>query len=399
MYVYIYIYIYIYMCIYIYIYVFLPDRRRRTGGAADAKLPFEDHPSPIRVGTEVTFGQGALSIFPLAYFLGLLIDDLGIWAIPRVNSSLSSQAHLSLSLSLSHFRTVVTLKRGPSLSLSLCLSLSLSLSLSLPCSGRCGLGGPPRPCRPRLKWNKASEARLRRQGEGGHQAVRYNSTQHDGRWLCMRCGLHYARFCDLRTKRCTGAPACQAAAKAIADALAGGPLTRRKVHAFAKHPSGSRPGAGALGARLPSDQLVLDPSVPRPPGLAAPQVQADAPTESQRRPQEDDPNAGHPSAGAPARAEQTIAPELGDPLGHEATGPAYPAQDDAHGGPKPDAGDPSPDVAHEQQGRGSAHTCEQDGRPQDIHALLGRAQQNATPLPAGGCGRGRQSREAGEAQG
>ena len=39
----------------------------------------------------------------------------------------------------------------------------------------------------------------------------------------MRCGLHYVRFCDLRTKRCTGVPACQAVTKAIADALAGGP--------------------------------------------------------------------------------------------------------------------------------------------------------------------------------
>ena len=54
---------------------------------------------------------------------------------------------------------------------------------SLPCSRRCGLGGPPRPCRSRLKWNKANEARWKRQGEGGHQAVRYNSTQHNGKWL------------------------------------------------------------------------------------------------------------------------------------------------------------------------------------------------------------------------
>ena len=79
------------------------------------------------------------------------------------------------------------------------------------------------------------------------------------------------------TKRCVGAPACQAATKAIADALAGGPLTRRKVHAFAKHPSGSH--SGAPGSRLPSDRLVLDPSVPKPPGPAIPQVQADAPAE------------------------------------------------------------------------------------------------------------------------
>ena len=95
---------------------------------------------------------------------------------------------------------------------------------TLPWSGRAGLAGPLQPRGPRLKWNRAIEARWRRQGEGGHQVVRYNTTQHDGRWLCMRCGLHYVRFCDLRTKRCAAAPANQAAAKAIADALAGGPL-------------------------------------------------------------------------------------------------------------------------------------------------------------------------------
>ena len=143
---------------------------------------------------------------------------------------------------------------------------------TLPCSGRYRLAGPVQPRRPRPKWNKANEARWRRQGEGGHQVVRYNSTQHDGRWLCVKRGLHYVRFCDLHTMQCAGAPSSRAATKAIADALAGGPLTRRKVHAFAKHPSGSRPGAP--GARLPSDRLVLDPSAPKPPGPAVPQAQA-----------------------------------------------------------------------------------------------------------------------------
>ena len=146
---------------------------------------------------------------------------------------------------------------------------------TLPCSGRPGLAGPLQPRRPRLKWNRAVEARWRTQGDGGHQVVRYNTAQHDGRWLCMRCGLHYVRKCDLRRKRCTGAPANQAAAKAITDALAGGPLTRRKVHAFAKHPSGSRPGAP--GARLPSDVVELDPAVPRPDGPACPRAQAPRP--------------------------------------------------------------------------------------------------------------------------
>ena len=87
-----------------------------------------------------------------------------------------------------------------------------------------------------------------------------------GGFVCGAAFTTYVRFCDLRTKRCVGAPANQAAANAIADALAGGPLTRRKVHAFAKHPSGSRPGAP--GARLPSDVVVLGPSAPKPAGPA-----------------------------------------------------------------------------------------------------------------------------------
>ena len=142
---------------------------------------------------------------------------------------------------------------------------------TLPCSGRAGLAGPLQPRRPRLKWNRANEARWWRQGEGGHQVVRYNTIQHDGRWLCMRCGLHYVRFCDLRTKQCAAAPASQAATKTIADALAGGPLTRRKVHVFAKQFSWSR--LGAPGARLPSDVFTLDPHAPRPGGPANPQAQ------------------------------------------------------------------------------------------------------------------------------
>ena len=100
----------------------------------------------------------------------------------------------------------------------------------------------------------------------------------------MQCGLHYVRFCDLRTKQCAGAPGNQAATKSVADALAGGPLTRGKVHAFAKHPSGSRPGAP--GARLPSDVLVFDPSVPRPPRPANPQAQEGPPEATGGVPQE-----------------------------------------------------------------------------------------------------------------
>ena len=181
---------------------------------------------------------------------------------------------------------------------------------TLPCSGRVGLTGPLQPHRPRFKWNKANETRWKRQGKGGHQVDRYNTTQHDGRWLCMRCGLHYVRFCDLRAKQCAGAPGNQAATKSVTDALAGGPLTRRKVHAFAKHPSGSRPGAP--GARLPSDVLVFDPSVPMPPGPAIPQAQGGAPEGPRGAPQEQGPQGDHQGAEShvPAREQGLPAPRV-----------------------------------------------------------------------------------------
>ena len=211
---------------------------------------------------------------------------------------------------------------------------------TLPCSGRAGLDGPLQPRRPRLKWNKANEARWKRQGEGGHQVVRYNTTQHDGKWLCMRCGLHYVRFCDLRTKQCAAASASQAATKAIADALAGGPLTRRKAHAFAKHPSGSRPGAP--GARLPSDVLTLGPHAPRPAGPANPQAQDVIPIDLVGGPQGDDPQQGRPAAGDPAREEVLRPPEPPAIVGLGKSGPAHGAQDGDPLQHKPGAARPPP---------------------------------------------------------
>ena len=206
---------------------------------------------------------------------------------------------------------------------------------TLPCSGRAGLAGPLQPRRPRLKWNRANESRWKRQGEIGHQVVRYNTTQHDGRWLCMKCGLHYVQFCDLRTKPCTAAPASQAAAKAIADALAGGPLARRKVHAFAKHPSRSRPGAP--GIRLPSDVVSLDPQAPKPPGPATPQAQADH-LGSQ---------AGGPRAGAPQQEMQAGDPGHADalrntePPGTDGQEESIPAHETQNGSPCQPAGAPA----------------------------------------------------------
>ena len=168
----------------------------------------------------------------------------------------------------------------------------------------------------------------------------------------MRCGLHFVRFCDLRrAKRCTGAPAGQAATQAIADALHGGKPPHAKENPRLCGASvWISPGGPGGPARLPSDQLVLDPSVPKPPGPAAPQAQ-----------------------------EQVSAPRPEDPVAHDATGRACPAQDGARGGPGTRARDPGPDVAREQHGRGSDHECGQDKKPQDIRAFLGLGPSSAKP--------------------
>ena len=219
------------------------------------------------------------------------------------------------------------------------------------------------PRKPRLKWNRANEARWRRQGEGGHQVVRYNATQHYGKWLCMRCGLHYVRFCDLRTKQCAAAPASQAATKAIADTLAGGSLTRRKVHAFAKHPSGSRPGAP--GARLPSDVITLDPHAPRPAGPANSQAQDVIPVGQVGSPQGDDLQQGL-VAGDPARVDVLGPPELPISAGLGKSAPAHGAQ---NGDPlQHDPGAARPTPSDVPTGGGPGVHDPTSARPQDVRA-------------------------------
>ena len=163
----------------------------------------------------------------------------------------------------------------------------------------------------------------------------------------MRRGLHYVRSCDLRTKRCTGAPASQAATQAIADALAGGPLTRRKVHAFAKHPSGSRPKAREPASLATSSSWT---PVCRGRLVRPPQAQ-----------------------------EQDSAPEPEDPIAHHADGSACPAQDGSHGEPGTDTWNPDPDVAQEQKRRRGDHECGRDGKPQDSRAFLGLGPGRAEP--------------------
>ena len=223
---------------------------------------------------------------------------------------------------------------------------------------------------------------MRRQGEGGHQVVRYNTTQHDGRWLCVRCGLHYVRFCDLRAKHCLGVPATAAAAKSVADAHAGGPLTRRKVHAFAKHPSGSRPGAP--GARLPSDLLELDPTAPRPPGPANVRAREQEATGSGGRSQEVPP--GHRVQGGAAGAPDVVS--------------ALPIPPDPGCGPAQSVGrdDPGPPEAHvettgsPEQGpvRGPVPEGE---RPRGLRALLGLGPGAGAPVAQQGSAKKKRRRK------
>ena len=66
-YVYTYIYIYVYVCvhIHIHIYIYIHIHIHTYTSLQAAGLDITSH---YRVSTEVTFGQGALSIFPLVYF-------------------------------------------------------------------------------------------------------------------------------------------------------------------------------------------------------------------------------------------------------------------------------------------------------------------------------------------
>ena len=185
----------------------------------------------------------------------------------------------------------------------------------------------------------------------------------------MRCGLHYVRFCDLRTKRCAAAPTNRAAAKAIADALAGGPLTRRKVHAFAKHPSGSRPGAP--GARLASDVITLDPHASRSAGPAYPGAQNGDP-EGQ--------DGGIPG-GDP---QQVLVAE--DPGHQDALGPPEPPGSSGQGEPGPghevQNGGPRPLEGVSTGGSRGGHGPT-SARAQEDHASLGLERDRVSPSESG----------------
>ena len=208
------------------------------------------------------------------------------------------------------------------------------------------------------------------------------------------CGLHYVRFCDLRTKLCAAAPENQAATKAIADALAGGPLTRRKLHAFTRHPSSSRPGAP--GARLPSDVITLDPHAPKPAGPAYPKAQEGGPEGQdggtpRGGPHElmvaDDPGrlgvVGPP--GPPGRSGQG-----GPGPGHEAqSGCPRPPEGTSTGGTPGGHGPTSAqdqevlaplDLGHDQVSpSGSGQEGERGGRPRDVRFLLGLGPETGVP--------------------
>ena len=256
---------------------------------------------------------------------------------------------------------------------------------TLPCSGLAGLAGPLQPARPRHKWNKANEARWKRQGEGGHQMVRYSTTQHDGKWLGMRCGLHYVRFCDLRTKRCTAAPASQAATKAIRsgcpgrgtpNAKEGACLREAPVRVQTWSPRGTPPqaqevipvgqvgspqGDGPQQGQVAGDLGrvdVLEP--PEPPATAG--LGESAPT---NRAQNGDPFQHDPGA---ARPTPSGVPTGGGPGGRGPTS-ARPQDVRAPLGLEPDHATPG----------GSHHEGRRGGRPQDIRAWLGLGPGRGVP--------------------
>jgi hypothetical protein len=72
-----------------------------------------------------------------------------------------------------------------------------------------------------------------------HDLYRYYYTKRDGRWLCIKCGLHYVRRTCINRQHCAGEPVKAAAHKALRDAAEGNRLVRRKVFKNALKKSGA----------------------------------------------------------------------------------------------------------------------------------------------------------------
>ena len=119
------------------------------------------------------------------------------------------------------------------------------------------------------RWNTAWVQRWAANvdGPGAHDACRYNATSWDGRHLCLRCGLHYVRRCDLVRVPCPGAPQTRKARMALEAAQRGDPLPRRAVSSRAAHPSGAN--LRAAGQRHPAHDAARVRVEPRPPGPGA----------------------------------------------------------------------------------------------------------------------------------
>ena len=146
----------------------------------------------------------------------------------------------------------------------------------------------------REHWSEAWASKMAlddRAKHGGHQVQRYNTTGHDGRWICVDCGRHCVKRRELAARPCAGEPQDARAWQALDDFQAGRPLRRAKVRCSAVWPAGAthlaagprQPGfdRGALagqerpkGPAHPSlwqqaeDQDGQPPAAPPPVGLA-----------------------------------------------------------------------------------------------------------------------------------
>ena len=140
------------------------------------------------------------------------------------------------------------------------------------------------------------------------------------------------------------------------------------MHAFAKHPSGSRPGAP--GARLPSDRLALDPAVHRPLGPASARAQGGgAAGAAGQFPEDTRAQDGHGEPD-PGTQEELAGPTPGGPepgITQEAT----------PGDPEPVRVDPGSADPRQQEPQVDAAPGAR--RPQGLRALLGLGPGEGAP--------------------
>jgi hypothetical protein len=142
---------------------------------------------------------------------------------------------------------------------------------NLACLDRPGLGPAGLNKAQWERWNGAWVRRWHAEESGlpyAHEVVRYFATAWDGRFLCVRCGRHYVRRCDLVRNPCPGQPQIPRASQALEDAYAGRPLHRQAVNSRALFPSGAP--LSAAGARIQGFDPDAVQAGPRPVGPAHP---------------------------------------------------------------------------------------------------------------------------------